>query len=381
MAVATDPAAIDIVIPAYRGHAETLRAIQRVLSAANQAPARLTVIDDASPEAQLARDLRELAAGGLFTLEVNDRNSGFVATANRGMRLSALGRDVLLLNSDTEVFDGWLDRLRAALCADPATGTATPLSNAATILSYPTWLVENHARLEITPREMDALAQGCGGRPAAIPTAIGFCMLIRRQCLDQTGLFDEAAFGHGYGEENDFCLRAEALGWRHAAATDTFVWHWGGTSFADTRTPRVAEAMRTIERMHPTYLKRIAEYIETNPLAPVRAALDIARLRRAAPGYVLTDAAGAAKLGPRDAPLLMHPGGSGAGLLLSAPGVPLTPNLPVLNPAMDFGAAVDVLRAIGVTGIHVQHEAALPPEAVDLLRRCADALAARWGRC
>ena len=384
MAVAADPAAIDIVMPAYRGHAETLRAIQRVLSAANQAPARLTVIDDASPDEQLRRDLREISAGGLFRLESNDRNRGFVATANRGMRLSPAGHDVLLLNSDTEVFDFWLDRLRTAVRAGPATGpatgTVTPLSNAATILSYPIWLVENHSQLELTPRQMDALARECGGRPAPIPTAIGFCMLIRRECLDQVGLFDEAAFGHGYGEENDFCLRAEARGWQHVAATDTFVWHWGGTSFADQRTPRVAEAMRTIARMHPTYLKRIADYIEANPLAAVRQALDIARLRRAAPGYLLTDAPDAAKPRAREGVLLMRPDASGPGLLLSAPGVKLTPNLPVLNPALDFGATVDALRAIGVTGIAVQDTTALPAETVALLRRCAESLGARWGQ-
>ena len=40
-------------------------------------------------------------------------------------------------------------------------------------------------------------------------------MYIRRDCLDAVGPFDEAAFGRGYGEENDFCLRASHLGWRH----------------------------------------------------------------------------------------------------------------------------------------------------------------------
>ena len=83
------------------------------------------------------------------------------------MRLSPAGHDVLLLNSDTEVFDFWLDRLRTAVRAGPATGpatgTVTPLSNAATILSYPIWLVENHSQLELTPRQMDALARECGG--------------------------------------------------------------------------------------------------------------------------------------------------------------------------------------------------------------------------
>ena len=39
-------------------------------------------------------------------------------------------------------------------------------------------------------------------------------MLITRQALEAVGLFDPA-FGAGYGEENDFCMRASARGWRH----------------------------------------------------------------------------------------------------------------------------------------------------------------------
>ena len=44
-----------------------------------------------------------------------------------------------------------------------------------------------------------------------IPTAHGFCMYIKREAIDDLGLFDEETFGKGYGEENDFsyrCLQA-----------------------------------------------------------------------------------------------------------------------------------------------------------------------------
>src|SRR5690606_40059987 len=47
------------------------------------------------------------------------------------------------------------------------------------------------------------------GQIMDIPRAVGFCMYIRRECLDQIGLFDEERFGRGYGEENDFSMRSE----------------------------------------------------------------------------------------------------------------------------------------------------------------------------
>ena len=56
-------------------------------------------------------------------------------------------------------------------------------------------------------------------------------MYIRRAALADVGLFDADAFGRGYGEENDFCLRASARGWRHLLACDTFVYHEGTVSF------------------------------------------------------------------------------------------------------------------------------------------------------
>jgi GT2 family glycosyltransferase len=40
----------------------------------------------------------------------------------------------------------------------------------------------------------------------------GFCMYIKRACLRDVGVFDTEVFRRGYGEENDFCLRAARRG-------------------------------------------------------------------------------------------------------------------------------------------------------------------------
>ena len=67
-------------------------------------------------------------------------------------------------------------------------------------------------------------------------------MYIRRKALDEVGPFDAERFTFGYGEENDFCLRATALGWRHRLACDTFVYHKGSVSFGDRAHKLIAAA-------------------------------------------------------------------------------------------------------------------------------------------
>jgi GT2 family glycosyltransferase len=80
--------------------------------------------------------------------------------------------------------------------------------------------------------ELDAVfAQINAGKSIDLPTAVGFCMYIRRACLDAVGLFDAERFGRGYGEENDFSRRATRAGWRNVLCADVFVFHAGGVSF------------------------------------------------------------------------------------------------------------------------------------------------------
>ena len=72
-----------------------------------------------------------------------------------------------------------------------------------------------------------------------IPTGVGFCMYITRSSLNAVGLFDADRFGRGYGEENDFCMRAAKSGYKHVLAHNTFVYHAGGVSFGEEKAPRV----------------------------------------------------------------------------------------------------------------------------------------------
>lgn len=261
---------IDVIIPAYRGIAETRRCLESVLCARVRTPHEVVVIDDQSPEPALSAWLREVSAGGRFTLLVHERNRGFVASANEGMGLHP-DRDVVLLNSDTEVADGWLDRIAACAARDPRTGTVTPFSNNATICSYPRFAQPNPLPEGMTPARLDAaFARANAGQAVEIPTAVGFCMFISRRCLDEVGGFDEASFGRGYGEEVDFCMRAARAGWRHWLAADTFVFHEGEVSFGGGAQEIRDRAQAIVDERYPEFQARVRDFLAADPPRPFR---------------------------------------------------------------------------------------------------------------
>ena len=272
---------VDVVIPVYRGMAETRACIASVLASRAGTPFEVIVIDDLSPEPEMAPWLAALAAEGRITLLTHARNLGFVASVNDGMALHA-DRDVVLLNSDTEVAPGWLDRLSGCARRDRKVGTATPFSTNATICSYPRTLVSNPMPAGETTASLDAaFAAANAGRSADIVTAVGFCMYITRRCLDRVGLFDYERYGAGYGEEVDFCMRAQRAGFRNVIAADVFVRHAGEVSFGGAGADRRAKAQAMVDALYPEFQQMLAKFIPADPLRGLRRRADLQRLRRA----------------------------------------------------------------------------------------------------
>lgn len=273
---------IDVIVPVYKDRELTLRCLFSILTAKYVTPFELVVINDASPDGMLVENLEHLASRELFTLLHNQTNRGFVYTVNRGMLLHP-DRDVVLLNSDTEVYGNWLDRMRDAAHRHPRTATVTPLSNNATICSYPRFLHDNPYPLETDYETLDSLtARVNAGYEVEAPTGVGFCMYMRRDALADIGTFDEETFGKGYGEENDFCQRAIARGWRNVISADIFVRHVGGASFQGEKAKRTAVALKTMARRHPGYRQAVEVFIHQDPLAEARKRLDWERLKRRA---------------------------------------------------------------------------------------------------
>jgi GT2 family glycosyltransferase/glycosyltransferase involved in cell wall biosynthesis len=367
---------VDVVIPVYRGLAETRRCLESVLADPDRPAGRLIVVDDRAPEPALSAWLDAQAATGRITLIRNRRNLGFAGSANRG--IEAAGKhDVALLNSDTEVPHGWLRRLAAQAYAETRIASVSPFSNNATICGYPRDaggplpLGLELGAIDVVCRAVNA------GRSIAVPTTVGFCMYIRRAALDDVGGFDAKAFGRGYGEENDFCMRATARGWTHKLACDTYVYHAGAVSFGTGKDKLLAEAQGVLAQRYPDYARIVAQHIQTDAVAPCRFAVTAALFRRMDLPVVLmlTHQMGGGvqrhidqlveRLAGRANVLLLQ-----AALRGCAVGMPALHSAPLLAlPGERLDDLVAVLRSTGVSRLHLHHLMGVDLEVRGLIHR------------
>jgi GT2 family glycosyltransferase len=248
-----------VIVPVYGDPAATGRCLESLLrhAPATAVPHEILVIDDCSPDPEV-RELVERLAGRAGPVRVRSErhttNRGFVGTVNRAM--AATTGDVVLLNSDTVVTHGWLDRLHQVASSAPDVATVTPLTNAGSICTLPEPVIE-HFELDGPDPRIDECGAfvarfGLGLRPAVI-SGVGFCMLVRRDALDRCGLFDEDHFGRGYGEEVDFCLRATRLGFVHLVDDRTFVHHAEGRSFGPERITGMHRSRVLLRQRYPFF--------------------------------------------------------------------------------------------------------------------------------
>lgn len=271
---------VDVIVPVHNGSGLVSRCIRSLISSRQRVAFEILVIDDGSTEPEVIYFLNDCQARGEIKLLRNERSLGFVSAVNRGM-VCHPDRNVVLLNSDTEVANDWLDRIRRCARADTKIGTVTPFSNNATICSFPRLCFDNPLPEGVTLAELDKIFSKVndGGR-ITIPTAVGFCMYINRECLNEVGLFDEQRFGRGYGEENDFCQRALKRGWQNVLCADTFVFHVGNGSFKDERESLSRHAGAVLLEMHPNYLNEVRSFVRRDPAAHFRRAVEIELARR-----------------------------------------------------------------------------------------------------
>jgi predicted glycosyltransferase/GT2 family glycosyltransferase len=237
---------------------------------------RLVLVDDGSGPECRAELERFAAIWPAATLLRNDERAGYTQAANRGLRESRAGL-VVLLNSDTIVTAGWLERLLECAESDERIGIVGPLSNAATFQSVPD--------RPLGPREAahnwlppgwspdDVAAAVATIAPRAFPRVgvlNGFCFAIKRAVIEAVGYFDEQSFPDGYGEEVDYCLRATKAGFDLAVADHAYVYHAANQSYGPERRAALKAASRKAH-LHKHKAKRIRAAIAKSAEEPTLA--------------------------------------------------------------------------------------------------------------
>ena len=279
--------AVAIVVPVYNGAAEVERCLA-ALARHRPTGSTLVLVDDASTDPAIVPMLEAYARAHADVRVVRSpRNLGYVQSANRGAAEAPAGADLVFLNSDTEVAEGWHDEMSAALTLARGADVCCPLSNNASYLSVPKYQQANELPEGFGADRMAALVREAAGSTKTVPTPtpVGFCMRVRRAAWDRFGPFDEA-FGRGYGEEDDFGQRLQAASRLVICAPRAFVYHRGGASFRDVAD--LADGRRAngelLAARWPGYAERMRAWCQSNPLRPLLERIWESLLKPRAPG-------------------------------------------------------------------------------------------------
>lgn len=256
-----------IVIPVYNARDSLERCLDSIFENTSQ-PCNLVLIDDCSPDPAIKEFLKAYEGRPSITVLYNAKNLGFSGTINKGIQ--SCDTDVIILNSDTQVTPGWVQKMTSAAYSSPRVATVTAMSDNAGAFSVPA----------IGTNELiGALGRDEIGQLAAVtskhiypdvPTGNGFCMYIKREVIDDVGLFDAKTFPRGYGEENEFCMRAWRKGWKHIVDDSTIIFHERSASFGSDKTELMREGRKKVQAMHPEYSSLIGEFPESARMSEMR---------------------------------------------------------------------------------------------------------------
>lgn len=252
--------ALTVAVPVYNAYEHVCRLLASLRATTPGYPLHWLFVNDASPDPRISALLQSFArdfVGANQTCAVIERaeNRGFPLTANQALE-AAGSDDVILLNSDTRVYDAWARKLVQAAYADARIGTVTPLCNNASIYSvFKGISVDNHLNTLLGLADLPLVE---------IPVGVGFCLYLKRELLERVGVFDPI-FGQGYGEETDLCLRASEAGYRHVLAPSVFIYHAGSASMVEAQVvPAGQEGVpantQVVMRRYPQFSQRGLEF-------------------------------------------------------------------------------------------------------------------------
>ncbi|MCA9018861.1 MAG: glycosyltransferase, partial [Planctomycetaceae bacterium] len=225
---------IDIIVCVYNA----LEDVKICLNAAREhllPQHRIIIINDLSDQ-PTTEFLRTFSADDpQVTLVENETNLGYTRSASLGLATGTADFRILL-NSDTIVSENWALKMLDVAQSREDIGIVSPLSNAAGVQSVPEIKSSGakglHKAVNVIPdgisnRDIDLFLETIS--PADItpevPLVHGFCFGVKKAVIEKIGYFDDVNFERYYGEENDYCMRATAAGFRFAIVTNTFVFN------------------------------------------------------------------------------------------------------------------------------------------------------------
>lgn len=231
---------IDYIVCVHNALAEVKNCLASVLKTRKPNDTLILIDDGSDNETKAYLENIERKHKNVVVHRNDGVAQGYCKSANIGMKLSQ-SDFFLLLNSDTVLTLSAVNDMLAVALQSQFIGIVGPLSNAASSQSIPNiknttkQTAVNNLPNGVTIEQMSKLCKQWSHPTIMpkVPLVHGFCQLIRRSVYLDIGGFDEEAFPKGYGEENDFCLRAGNAGYDLVVCTNAFVFHEKSASYND----------------------------------------------------------------------------------------------------------------------------------------------------
>lgn len=268
---------IDIIIPVYNGR-QYLPGLFKSLNINTDGLYRVIVIEDRSSDPDVWPFLQEIKEKNpdRIVLMRNSQNIGFVESINRGFQQTK--GHFVILNSDVEVPSGWLSRLIRPIIESEKIASVTPFTNSGTICSFPRFCLDNPPYENLPVEVIDSYFRRLvlDKTYLEIPTGVGFCMAFNRKVVEKIGLFDAKAYGRGYSEENDWCMRARRASYHNVIALNLYVYHVHGGSFtAEEKKELLKKNREILLKRYPDYDYLVDKFVKSDPLKPIRDFLEL----------------------------------------------------------------------------------------------------------
>lgn len=268
------PVAPVVVIPSWNSAALLTDCIDSLR--AQGVGVELMVVDNGSTDGSIPFLERE----GIAHIALPE-NVGFAAAVNLGAA-SAAADSILVLNVDTVLEPGCIERLAATLAADPGLGGVQPRLLQLEGAARDPEAARLYSAGQGLTRDGRAVELGAGARQLPVflrgREVFGVCgaaCLLRRELFTELGGYDESYVS--FYEDVDLNMRAQIRGWRFAYEPEAVVWHVGNASWTEGFTRPRAENARLVAR------NRLATQIKFMPVTAIGriALVEVAALARA----------------------------------------------------------------------------------------------------
>ena len=260
---------IAVIIPIYKKLELVRQCIESVISSCNDREYELILINDHSPERGVSEYLQDVSLRSKCKLIEHSKSKGIAACINNGIQY-AIDADIVVLNSYTQVGNGWLDKLNQDAYSDKMIGTVSPLCNSAGIFSFPKINYECSILNSTSLHDLVKATERCREKPVAVPSGYGHCLYVKRDLLNELGDFDDTLWGKGPGECQDFCLKAEMYGWKNVASNKTFIQYTDFNPSYDFGEEFKELNRKKLDTIYPDYSERLKSFTEDDPLSKMK---------------------------------------------------------------------------------------------------------------